>query len=221
MKEIVGIIGFLGSGKNTVGDYMISELGFEQDSFAGPLKDCISMVFGWDRDLMEGSTPESRKWRDEPDEWWEAKLGWQNHRLNYLRKRFTPRLAMQLWGTDVIRTGFNDDIWILSLQNRLKQKDRVVITDCRFPNEIQSIRELGGKIIRVKRGPEPEWWDTAIAANSPTFTHANEATQGMDALGIHISEWAWIGTTFDAVIENDGTLLELEEKTKWTLQTLF
>jgi len=219
MKDIVGVVGFLGSGKNTVGEMLIKQLGYNRDSFAGPLKDAVSVVFGWDRELLEGETKASREWRDLPDEWWENRLDWPNHKLNYLGKRFTPRLALQLWGTDVLRVGFFDALWIASLEYRLKDADRIVVTDCRFPNEIQTIRKMGGKVIRVKRGPEPEWWDTAIAANSD-FTHAPECAKALDALGVHISEWAWIGQEFDAVIENNGTLEQLEDITRWTLKNL-
>ncbi len=220
MTEIIGIVGFLGSGKNTVGDYLIKQYDYTRDSFAGPLKDAVSVVFGWNRELLEGETKESRAWRDLPDEWWEERLDWANHPLNYMNKRFTPRLALQLWGTDVLRVGFFNDIWIASLEYRLKGASRIVVTDCRFPNEIKTIRKMGGKVIRVKRGPEPEWWDTAIAANSETFLHAPEAAKELDKLGIHISEWAWIGQEFDAVIHNDSTLEKLEENIQWTLAQL-
>ncbi len=220
MTEIIGIVGFLGSGKNTVGDYLIKQYDYTRDSFAGPLKDAVSVVFGWDRELLEGETKESRAWRDQPDEWWEERLEWNKHPLNYMNKRFTPRLALQLWGTDVLRVGFFNDIWIASLEYRLKGASRIVVTDCRFPNEIKTIRKMGGKVIRVKRGPEPEWWNIAIAANSESFLHAPEAAKELDKLGIHISEWAWIGQEFDAVIHNDSTLEKLEENIQWTLAQL-
>lgn len=220
MKDIIGIVGFLGSGKNTVGNYIINQHGYTRDSFAGPLKDIVSIVFGWDRELLEGETTESREWRDKPDEWWENRLDWSNHKLNYMHKRFTPRLALQLWGTDVLRVGFFDALWIASLEHRLKYLDRIVITDCRFPNEIETIRKMGGKVIRVKRGPEPEWWDLALAANSDNFLHAPECATELDKLGVHISEWAWIGQKFDAEITNDTNLVDLEEQIKWTLQNL-
>lgn len=71
MQNIIGVVGFIGSGKNTVGNFLIDSLGYKQDSFAGPLKDCVSVVFGWDRQMLEGDTKESRAWRDSPDEWWE------------------------------------------------------------------------------------------------------------------------------------------------------
>lgn len=220
MTDIIGIVGFLGSGKNTAGKFLINDYGYKPDSFASPLKDCASVVFNWDRDLLEGETDESRVWRDQPDEWWSKRLDWDNHPLNYLNKPFTPRLALQLWGTDLFRKSFFNDIWIASLEHRLHtQEGKTVVTDCRFPNEISTIRKMGGKVIRVKRGPEPDWWDIALAANSETFLHAPEAAKELDKLGVHISEWAWVGQEFDATLTNDGTLSELEEKVKCFLMS--
>lgn len=213
MANIIGIVGFLGSGKNTVGNYFIENYGYARDSFAAPLKDCVSKVFNWDREMLEGETPESRAWRDEPDAWWSERLDWANHSLNYLGKPFTPRLALQLWGTNVLRQGFFNDVWIASLENRLLGAEKVVITDCRFPNEIKTIRNMGGKVIRVKRGPEPDWWETAVAANSDS-THAPECAKALDSLGVHISEWAWVGQQFDQTITNDGSLEDLQEQVK-------
>lgn len=212
MPEIIGVVGFAGSGKDTVGNELISSYGYSKESFAGTLKDIAAVLFGWPRHMVEGATKDSREWRERPDEWWEERLDWRNHPGRRLGERFTPRVALQLLGTEVFREHFHDDIWIISLQNKLRGKDRVVITDCRFPNEIQAIRSLGGRVVRVKRGPEPDWYSTADAANSDTFLHAPECYEAMMASGIHISEWAWIGTKFDTVIENDGTLEQLNEK---------
>lgn len=220
MSDIIGIVGFLGSGKNAAGRVLIDRLGYQHDSFAGPLKDVVACIFGWNRELLEGDTAESRVWRDLPDEWWEKELDWHNHPLNYMSRRLTPRLVLQLYGTDLLRKNFHDDIWILSLRNRMRSARKAVITDCRFPNEIKTIREMGGKVIRVRRGPEPEWWDLAVAANSDNFLHAPECAEELSKLGIHISEWAWIGQTFDAIIENEGTLAELEEKVECLVNSM-
>lgn len=220
MSDIIGIVGFLGSGKNTAGQVLIDKFGYKHDSFADPLKDVVSTIFGWPRAMLEGDTAESRAWRDQPDEWWENELDWINHPLNYMVRRFTPRLALQLFGTDVLRKNFHNDIWILSLRNRLRTADRVVITDCRFPNEIKTIKEMGGKVFRVRRGPEPEWWDLAIAANSDTFLHAPECAKELDKLGVHISEWAWVGQEFDAIIENEGTLEDLEAQVQCLVSSM-
>jgi hypothetical protein len=81
----------------------------------------------------------------------------------------------------------------------------VVISDCRFPNEIAAIKRAGGKIFWVQRGQLPDWHHIAINANRGDNIAINELAR----LGIHSSEWAWIGTEFDAVIDNNGLISQL------------
>ena len=111
----------------------------------------------------------------------------------------TPRWVLQYWGTEVCRKGFNDQIWIAALENKLRTTtDDVVISDCRFPNEITAIKRAGGIVVHVIRGPLPEWFNIAILANQGSISHQEELAK----LGIHSSETAWIGTKFDAVVSN-------------------
>lgn len=217
MVQVVGILGFKGSGKDTAGDYLVREHGYELDSFANPLKDAVCAVFGWERQMLEGATAESREWRELPDEWWEKRLDWQSHPARHLSDRFTPRVAMQFFGTEVFRDHFHNDLWILSLENRLRHKDKVVITDCRFPNEFKVIKDLNGLAFRVKRGPEPRWYGTAVLA----ALGGDHQSRLMMKEGIHISEWAWLTEEFDAILENDGSILDLEEKVEGLLATHF
>lgn len=194
---LIGVVGFIGSGKDTVADYLVNFHEFRRESFASTLKDAVSAVFGWDRTMLEGRTKEAREWREQVDPWWAARLDMPT---------LTPRWVLQYWGTEVCRRGFHDDIWIASLENKLRtSKDNIVISDCRFPNEIESIRKAGGVVIRVVRGPEPFWYDTALWANQglPEFQ------EELKTLGIHASETAWVGTKFDYVISNNGSIEEL------------
>jgi hypothetical protein len=199
---IIGICGFIGSGKDTVADYLVNFHEFRRESFANTLKDAVAAVFGWDRTLLEGRTKEAREWREQVDPWWAERLAMPT---------LTPRWVLQYWGTEVCRRSFHDDIWIASLENKLRtSKDNVVISDCRFPNEIQSIRDAGGRIVWVQRGALPDWYDTAIQANKGH----NWATQDLKMRKIHASETAWVGTEFDTIIDNNRSIDDLYQQAK-------
>jgi len=194
---IIGICGLIGSGKDTVADYLVNFHEFRRESFAGTLKDAVAAVFGWDRTLLEGRTKQAREWREQVDVWWAEKMG-----IPHL----TPRYILQQWGTEVCRKGFHDNIWIASLENRLRNAtDSVVISDCRFPNEIQAIKDAGGKIVWVQRGTLPDWYDIAVNAN---LGH-NYAVQELKMRNIHASETAWVGTDFDVILDNNGSIDDL------------
>ena len=194
---IIGVCGFIGSGKDTIADYLVGFHGYRRDSFAGTLKDAVAAVFGWDRELLEGRTPEARAWREQVDQWWATRLNMPN---------LTPRWVLQYWGTEVCRKAFHDDIWIAALEARLSRRsDDTVISDVRFPNEITSIRNAGGKIVWVKRGELPSWCIMAGKANNGDVV----AQTKLKELGVHVSETAWVGTEFDHEIDNNGTIEEL------------
>jgi len=191
---IIGVCGFIGSGKDTIADYLVNFHEFRRESFASTLKDAVAAVFGWDRTMLEGRTKEAREWREQIDPWWAARLDMPT---------LTPRWVLQYWGTEVCRKGFHDDIWIASLENKLRNsKDHVVISDCRFPNEISSIKNAGGQIVWVQRGELPEWYEIAVDANRGSNVALNE----LKRLKIHASETAWVGTKFDAIIDNNSTI---------------
>jgi len=180
---IIGVCGFIGSGKDTVADYLVNFHEFRRESFANTLKDAVAAVFGWDRTMLEGRTKTAREWREQVDPWWADRLKMPN---------LTPRWVLQYWGTEVCRRGFHDDTWIASLENKLRNSsDNIVISDCRFPNEIASIRRAGGRIVWIKRGALPA------------------SKTKLESTGIHASETAWVGTKFDAELDNNGSIDDL------------
>ena len=71
---IIGVVGLIGAGKDTMADYLVNIHQFRRESFANTLKDAVSAVFGWDRDLLEGRTRHSREWREQVDAWWADRL---------------------------------------------------------------------------------------------------------------------------------------------------
>jgi hypothetical protein len=199
---IIGVCGFIGSGKDTIADYLTNFHGYRRESFANTLKDAVAQVFGWNRTMLEGRTKEAREWREQVDPWWAERLNMPN---------LTPRWVLQYWGTEVCRKAFHDDIWIASLENKLRNsKDDVVISDCRFPNEIASIKNAGGIIVCVERGVRPHWYDIAIQANRGSTSAAN----WLKEQNIHASETSWVGTAFDAVLDNNREIGDLYVQVK-------
>ncbi len=198
---IILISGFISSGKDTVGNYLVTQHGFTKLSFAATLKDIIAVMFNWDRSLLEGDTQHSRQWREEIDHWWAEKLQIPN---------FTPRFALQYIGTDVLRCHFCDSIWILAIENKLRKlgNANIVITDCRYPNERIALKDSNACSVQVKRGHEPNWVPVAkLAANGD-----DHSISKMKEAGVHTSEYAWINTAFDYTIDNNDTIDTLYEK---------
>lgn len=211
---IIGICGLIGSGKDTIADYLVNTHEFRRESFAGTLKDSVAAVFGWDREMLEGRSKHSRDWREQVDTWWSERLNIPN---------LTPRWVLQYWGTEVCRRGMHDAIWIASLENKLRNsRDNIVISDCRFPNEIASIRRNGGKIIQVVRGEFPEWYnDAKIVNQGPAYNFAwATAQERLKKYNIHASETAWIGTQFDAVLDNNSSVDKLYKQITDLVQDL-
>lgn len=193
---IIGICGLIGSGKGTVGDILVDQ-GFKKVSFADKLKDGVATIFGWDRAMLEGDTDESRQWRELKDDFWS----------NETKMEITPRLVLQLFGTDCLRNGFYDGVWVSLLKKHiLDNPGNYVVPDVRFRNEQDMIRELDGQIWRVQRGDVPEWYAIAMLDNM-------NGTNLMDEYDIHSSEYKWIDMNdkFSKTIYNNGTLDQLKE----------
>ena len=173
---LIGLVGPINSGKDTVAERLVTHHGYKRDSFAKSLKDAVSSMFNWDREMLEGNTESSRHWREQPDKFWSEKMG----------KEVTPRLILQQFGTEVMRGQMYDGIWVDSVIGRYKGEN-TVISDTRFQNEIKTIKAHGGIVVLVKRGEIP-------------------TREEMQKQGIHQSEWDWVGSDFDYIIDNTSSL---------------
>lgn len=183
---IIGLVGFIGSGKGTVRDILMREHGYHGCAFADSLKDAVSTIFSWPRELLEGDSNTSRAFRDRVDPWWSHKFGYE----------VTPRLMLQKMGTEACRNNLADNIWIAALEKRIHGHEDVVISDVRFPNEIDFVRSAGGKIILISRSPSPTEEELAR---------------------MHISETAWRKESVDCVIDNNGSIQDLKRNVEITL----
>ena len=212
---LIGILGLIGSGKSTVSSILIKQHGFHEDSFAATLKDVVSLMYGWDRALLEGTTEESRLWRQRVDPWWEAKLEIEG---------FTPRMALQMVATDTVRDNFNKDMWLFILENRLrKQKVKdTVITDVRFENEAQFVLSQGGKLISVERGNNPEWVN--VVSNYHTSNNKEremiQKIMSSEYPNIHRSEWESVSIPVSHTINNNGTINDLHISVEIMINTI-
>jgi len=199
--RLIGICGLQGSGKNTLGEMITSALAMGsidiyQKSFAANLKDATALMYGFDREMLEGTTPESREQREIVDSYWGV----------------TPRQALQDVG--IAMRNLDKDFWVKSLASTMGFNKYNIITDLRFPNEADFIKGHGGWIIRVVRGEQPAW------SRNPEFknvgcTHTVEKAQEiMGAVQLpHESEWRSECYDFpvDQVILNNGTMHGLQE----------
>mgnify|MGYP003346210964 CR=1 FL=1 len=194
---IVGLLGFIGSGKGTAGD-ILKDMGFTPVSFAKGVKDVTAEMFGWPRHLLEGDTQVSRDWREQPDKFWSHEFG----------KPFTPRYALQLMGTEVGREVFHEDFWIIRLKKFMQENpnQNFVITDVRFQNELDFVHSMNGIAIEIERDVPPHWYSVAVQANRGD----HKAEKFMFETGVHESEWRWIGGQIDHKIINSGTVDDLK-----------
>ena len=119
----------------------------------------------------------------------------KNSKIDYLSsedKIITPRYLLQYLGTDVLRNSIHEDIHVNMLLNELKSSQNAntlafIITDLRFPNELDAIKQLGGVAIRINR---------------------NEVNKVVST-SLHESETALDNAEFDCTIDNNGTFEEL------------
>lgn len=138
---LLGIVGKGNAGKTTVAQLLKDE--FAEVIFAEPVKQITAIIYDWDYDMLLGDTPKKRILRETlHDPVW-------NH---------TPRQGMQKIGTDLFRNCFDKETWIKIATrkiNKLRGNGKnVIITDCRFENEIKFIREQGGIILVIYENEE-------------------------------------------------------------------
>ena len=180
------------------------------EKFGGKLKDMVCILLNCTREQLE-----DREFKESSlsENWWYYKFqSWtskyriiskkewnslkDNQKEYYDLVKTTPRLLLQLMGTDCGREILHPDVWVNATLEPYKQQLKEnstkyndwVISDVRFPNEVESIEELGGIVIRIER-------DSVIPAEEE-----------------HESETALDNYPFKYILKNNGTKEELLEK---------
>lgn len=170
---IIGINAYSGSGKDTVGaiiqylncdnpqtsieeicanyseyEYWLDEQsGWEIRKFAGKLKDIAEHLTGIPIEKFEDQ--EFKKTNLGPQ--WDYQIDEFN-----TPTKMTVRDFLQKLGTDAMRMGLHDNVWVNALMADYEEDEdgdlpNWIITDVRFPNEAQAIKDKGGVIIRIDR----------------------------------------------------------------------
>ena len=196
-RKIIGLCGLAHCGKNTIANILVEKYNFKINSVGNRLKDTVATMFDLPRPLLEGDTEESRRWRETELNFWSAELG----------RPMTPRRLLQEVGTDCLRNILHQDIWLLTLKHQMQKDPETswVISDIRFPNEINFIKDQpGGEIWQVRRGVLPDWY---ISARSDNLY----GTSLMADKNIHESEWRWVqdDNFYDLIIDNNGSIQDM------------
>lgn len=198
---IIGLNGYIKSGKDTVGSiiqylHSNSDIGF--DEWIRP-----KIYHGYDISSMS-------MYQDEKDSWQIRKFAAtlkevasimtgipvekfedQDFKASYMSDEWaingmplTVREFLQKLGTDAIRHGLHQNAWVNSAMIGLTGEKNIIFTDCRFPNEAKAIKDRGGVVVRINR---------YVPGASTKFMELHESETALD-------NW-----DFDYTIWNNGT----------------
>jgi len=182
--------------------------------FASKLKEIASLLTGIPKEDFEKEEVKNSSLGEEWNKWKleencavfplfntkeEAERAYAKEMFNYgFSAYFKPKIVdtsltvrelLQRLGTEAVRENIHRNAWVNATMCNYKAEDKWIITDTRFPNELQAVKDKGGLCIRVDR-KSVETGDT------------------------HPSETAWRNWNFDYVIDNNGTLDQLVDNVK-------
>ena len=184
-KAILGVTGSIGAGKSTISD-ILKDVGAEVFAFADPLKE-IASIFGFSRESLHGT--QSQKAATDPY--------WGISAREFLQK-FGSEICRDVLPQVLPNMRLNYSIWIQLAQRRIEASNSqfIVLSDCRFNDEVTMIKRNSGKIIRVIR---PEIDNPPVESKKVEFVE-------------HKSEQDLKYIIPDIVIINDGDLEQLKRK---------
>ncbi len=166
---IIGLSGYAQSGKDSTAELLCLNYGYTRLAFADPMRQALMII----NPKLDSITRVSDMVED---------YGW-----DIAKRNPEVRRLLQVLGTDFGRKMLGDDVWINIALSGIKSEDKIVISDVRYPNEAQAIKNLSGSLWRINR-------------------HNHSAVNG------HTSEHAMDNYMFNHVIYNDGTLDDLSDE---------
>lgn len=173
--RIIGLWGFAQSGKDSVGKILVSR-GYVRFAFADALKkmanelDPIVQVqskYGFFHQVHLATLV--------------GRIGWDEAKKN-------PSVREYLQTLGVANRRVDQDVWVRPLDTVIRANagvEGIVVTDCRFDNEVAKVWKAGGELWRVSR-------------------------PGVGPVNGHESETAIANYPFDYEVRNDGDLENLE-----------
>lgn len=132
---LIGLCGYTGVGKDEVAKHLVSQHGFVRVAFADAMRDDLYTLNPWIH-------PTGMQLAFIVDA-----LGWDRAKRDYSE----IRRLLQVYGTEVGRNGFGENVWIDRAVAEIKKHPNVVVTDVRFDNEVTALRQLRAKIVHVSR----------------------------------------------------------------------
>lgn len=175
---IIGLSGYARSGKDTVGDILVANHGFQRASFAAKLKEfalAVNPIVG----DANGEGFYTLKGLVDYGGWEGAKKNPEVRRL------------LQCIGTEAGRNVLGENIWVEAATKNVHPSFSIAFTDCRFPNEAKAIENLGGVVWRIVRpGTQPvnahpsetaldDWHFAATLPNTGTIDDLVERVQAL------------------------------------------
>lgn len=172
---LIGLAGWARVGKDEVARFLIEDHGYTRVAFADGLRACLLAL---DPMIPIPSLLRPRRLSELV-----GIDGWELAKDQYPE----VRVLLQRLGTEVVRDQIDPDAWVTLAGRKVQAAlPRVVLTDCRFPNEVELIYRLRGQLWRITR-------------------------PGCDHVNAHISEGALDRVTADQIIDNDGSLVDLRQ----------
>lgn len=174
--EIIGLSGYARSGKDEAAKILVEEFGFTRVAFADKLREVLYQL----NPLVISDKGQNFA----RVQWIVDNFGWDGYKKSIYSDDM--RQLLQRLGTEAGRQTLWDSIWIDAAFASATENSKVVVTDCRFPNEAQAIKDRGGEVWRIER-----------LGVGPANSHPSETS---------LDNWK-----FDAWLGNDGTLEEYRE----------